>query len=173
MLILLKIGFYISNHKYGLFVLINGVNQYMINLVINLLIVIITLLLLNNNAKKVRKYIQSVAAILLIVFLFINHGFSYGDKVYFFFQSPDHTKTLVAEENSFLLGGWCDFYEQKGIFIKKIGGRITTDDGFRPFSSDYYKLSWLDNSTVEIYYNYGSGAGSSPVYKTTTIHLWE
>jgi hypothetical protein len=98
------------------------------------------------------------------------HLFSNSDKRYFYFQSPDNTKTLVVEECAWLLAGWSDFYVKRGIFIEKLGSRITTDNGARPFTFNGYELKWLDNDTVELYYGYG-GTEISPVYKTSIIHV--
>ncbi|QYE99679.1 hypothetical protein KZ987_08745 [Paraclostridium sordellii] len=61
------------------------------------------------------------------------------------------------EEDSFLLIGRSNFYERKGlIFIKSLHQEITTDDGYKPFSRNDYKLKWLDNNSVEIIYGFGS-----------------
>jgi len=58
-LILLKIVFYVCNEKYHLYILISDINQYIVNLTINILIVLAALFLLNFNAKRVRTYVQS------------------------------------------------------------------------------------------------------------------
>lgn len=80
-----------------------------------------------------------------------------SSKSYFYFKSPNKSHTLVIEEDSFLLGGWSNFYERKGIiFIKDLKQQIITDDGYKPFSYNDYKLKWLDNNSVEIIYGFGS-----------------
>ena len=80
-----------------------------------------------------------------------------SSKSYFYFESPSKSHTLVIEEDSFLLGGWSNFYERKGIiFIKDLKQQIITDDGYKPFSYNDYKLKWLDDNSVEIIYGFGS-----------------
>ncbi|MBU3181881.1 hypothetical protein KPL38_12185 [Clostridium psychrophilum] len=91
-----------------------------------------------------------------IIFLYM-FGFS-GNK-YFYFQNPykNNSRILVAEETSWLLSGSTSFYERKyGIFIKPINQSITTDDGYRPFSNDEYKIKWLDEDRMQLDYGYGS-----------------
>jgi len=101
---------------------------------------------------------------LILITIFLN-----CEKRYFYFQGPNKLKTLVIEEDSFLLSGWSRFYERKGlIFIKDINRVIYTDDGYKPFSNNQYKLKWLDDYSVEL--RYDSGAGGSE-YAETIIRM--
>lgn len=156
--ILFRILVFILNKKFDLYIMIFGVNQWVINLLIDILIIIIVdRLILNYNTKKIIKYIVNFLAVIFILFILFINLMGNSSKSYFYFKSPNKSHTLVVEEDSFLLGGWSNFYERKGlIFIKDLKQQIITDDGYKPFSYNDYKLKWLDNNSVEIIYGFGS-----------------
>lgn len=52
-----------------------------------------------------------------------------------------------------------------GIFIKLLNKQITTEDRFRSFSNEYYKLNWIDKNRVKSDYYYGN----DDVWKSETI----
>lgn len=169
-LIIIKMAFHILNTKFHLYILISNINQVIVNLIINIVIVVSVVLLLNIKAKRVRKYIQNVCASLLIIYLIFLYFFADSGKSYFYFQSPDQTKMLVVEEDTWLIAdGRCNFYSKEGIFVKG-GGGITTNNGGRPFTSNSYELKWLDNSTVELNYFYGRSI-EGPIYKSCIINM--
>ncbi len=168
-LIIVKITFYILNTRFRLFILISTIDQDIVNLIINILFVASVVVLLNIKAKRLRKYLQTLCASLFIMYLIFLYLFADSGKSYFYFQSPDQTKTLVALEDPWLLAGSCKFYSEKGVFVKGLGG-ITTNNGGRPFTHNSYELKWLDNTTVELNYIYGSSA-DGPVYKSCIIHV--
>ncbi len=159
LLILIRLLVFILNKQCDLYILIFGVNQWIINLFVNISIIITTKLILNHSVKNTLKHvINFIAVICITLLLFVNIFFN-CEKSYFYFHSPDKSRTLVVEEDSFLLSGWSNFYEKKGfIFIKELKEHIYTDDGFRPFSSNAYKLKWLDDNSVELNYDIGSGS---------------
>lgn len=163
--ILFRILVFILNEKFDLYIMIFGVNQWIINLLVDVLIIItIDKLILNYNTKKI---INFLAVICIVLLLFINLMVN-SSKSYFYFKSPEKSHTLVVEEDSFLLGGWGNFYERKGlIFIKSLKQQIFTDDGYTPFSCNDYELKWLDNNSVEIIY----GFGSMSIYKKEFIRF--
>lgn len=146
------------NENFGLYIMFFGINQWVINLLIDILIIIIiNRLILNYTTKKIIKYIVNFLAVTFILFLLFINLMGNSSKSYFYFKSPNKSHTLVIEEDSFLLGGWSNFYERKGIiFIKDLKQQIITDDGYKPFSYNDYKLKWLDNNSVEIIYGFGS-----------------
>ena len=156
--ILFKILVFKLNEKFDLYIMIFGVNQWIINLVVDFLIIItINKLILNHNTKKILKYIINFLTVVFILLLLFKNLMLNSSKRYFYFESPNKSHTLVIEEDSFLLGGWSNFYERKGlIFIKSLHQEITTDDGYKPFSCNDYELKWLDNNSVEIIYGFGS-----------------
>ncbi|CEQ05980.1 Uncharacterised protein [[Clostridium] sordellii] len=157
-LILFKILVFKLNEKFDLYIMIFGVNQWIINLVVDFLIIItINKLILNHNTKKILKYVINFLTATFILLLLFKNLMLNSSKRYFYFESPNKSHTLVIEEDSFLLIGRSNFYERKGlIFIKSLHQGITTDDGYAPFSCNDYKLKWLDNNSVEIIYGYGS-----------------
>ena len=168
-LIIVKIAFHILNTRFRLYILISTIDQDIVNSIINILFVASVVFLLNIKAKRVRKYIQTVCASLLILYLIFLYFFADSGKSYFYFQSPDQSKTLVVEEDPWLLAGSCHFYFKKGIFVKGLGG-ISTNNGGRPFTSNSYELKWLDNTTVELNYFFGRSI-DGPVYKNCIIHV--
>lgn len=79
------------------------------------------------------------------------------DSAYYTFSSPDGKKSVIVEECSYLLGGWCDVYVKSGpCFVTRLKGNIRTDDGYRPFSRNDYILAWYGDS-VRIDYGTGNG----------------
>lgn len=147
---------------YGrLMLLIFDFNGDFIRLILVLTLMFLPILKIKPSKDKVERIARAaytiVAIIIAIVLLFFYMLFFSGKK-YFYFDNPDKTRTLVAEETSFLLSGETNFYERKhGIFIKYTGKEIGTDDGYRPFSNNQYEIVWQDNSTVCINYDFGSG----------------
>lgn len=66
-------------------------------------------------------------------------------------------KSVIVEECSYLLSGWCDVYVKSGpCFVTRLKGNIRTDDGYRPFSRNDYILAWYGDS-VRIDYGTGNG----------------
>jgi hypothetical protein len=52
------------------------------------------------------------------------------------YHSPDQEKTIVIEEEAFLLAGYGSVYvKENALFMKNVQG-YTTDDGSRPFRND-------------------------------------
>ncbi|WP_346939755.1 hypothetical protein [uncultured Clostridium sp.] len=168
-LILFRILVFILNKQFNLYIMIFGVNQWIINLLVDISIIItIVKLILNYNTKKILKYIINFLAVICTVLVLFINLMANSSKSYFYFKSPDKSHTLVVEEDSFLFDGWSNFFERKGfIFIKSLKQQISTDDGYSPFSCNDYELKWLDNNSVEIIY----GFGSMNVYKKEIIRF--
>ncbi|MCT4595704.1 MAG: hypothetical protein N4A57_15760 [Anaeromicrobium sp.] len=102
--------------------------------------------------------------ILLSILIMVNIFWSvwYGDKVEYYFKSPNGKNTLVVSEEPVLMLGVCELYERKYlIFKKRLGGSpLYTDDGYRPFSNYDYKIEWVTEKEAIIFYGYGSGSRS-------------
>lgn len=157
--ILIRIIFFVLNRMFDIYFLVFNINQSAINLIINILIIVITTLILNNKFnKRTLKYIINFISLISIgVLLFINLIFN--EKSYFYFESPNKSHTLVIEEDSIFLLGQSKFYERKGlIFIEDLNSEITTDDGYRPFSNNRYNLKWMNDNSVELEYDNGTGS---------------
>ena len=54
------------------------------------------------------------------------------------------------------------------MFVKDQKIRIDTDDGYRPSSNADFKLSWLDNNTVQVV-QVTYGFGSNGIQKSENI----
>lgn len=155
------------NIFFNLYILIGKINQRFVVTFLILMLIIISLIYFNNSnhkkLKQVYKFISCVFIIPILLFWMI----PMNEDCYFYFKSPDNSKTLVAEEHSFLLFGRSYFYEKKyHILIKSLPYCIDIDDGIRIFSLNEYKIKWIDNNTV--YLEYDSGCG---LYSDITIKL--
>ena len=154
--ILYRILVFGLNEKFDLYLMIFGVNQWIINLLVDVLIIITVDMLILHKKEMLLGVMIFLSVICIVLLLFINL-MMHSNKSYFHFKSPDRSHTLVVEEDSFLLGGWSNFYERRGlIFIKDLKQQIMTDDGYTPFSCNDYELNWLDNNSVEIIYGFGN-----------------
>ncbi|WFD08672.1 hypothetical protein [Tepidibacter hydrothermalis] len=139
----------------------------------------ITLLLISLFVNSNKSVIKVIMILILIILIFFYSFIIYMDeRKYFYFNSPNNEYMLIVEEDSFLLGGWSNFYskEKSSIFVKNLNSRINTDDGYRPFSDKNYHLKWLDENTVEVYYYFGQGDCDINCYpkntnRSTIIHL--
>lgn len=146
---------------WGLKLLVFGFNAEFIRLILVLILIMLPVFKANVNPNRWMQAIRCVYTVLTILaalFILFLYMFFISGKKYFYFKNPDKTRTLVVEECSWLLAGSSNFYERKyGIFIKYTGESISTDDGFRPFSNNAYKLEWIDNSIANVRYDFGSG----------------
>ena len=133
-----------------------------------MLILILPMIFFDYVNKTLIKVIYNLTIVVLIPIIIFGYIILYSEYRYFTFKSPNKLNTLVVEEKTFLLSGWSDVYEKKyGIFIKQIDGEISTDDGFRPFSNEAYKLQWIDENTVIVNYSFGSEG----VWKSEVINF--
>lgn len=157
-LILLRILILILNNKFSLYIMIWKVNQDIIIAMLYVAItIIISKIILSYNNRKILKYMVNILAVGYIIVILFATFIMNSDISYFKFKSPNKDHTLVVEEQSFLLAGYSKFYERKYlIFIKKLDQSISTDDGYKPFSSNDYKLEWIGNNSVKITYGFGS-----------------
>lgn len=168
-LVLIRAVLLVLNKRFHIYILIFFINQSPINLILDISIIICIMKLMNHKINKVIKGLLNSVSVIVTIMLILITIFLNCEKRYFYFKGPNKLKTLVVEEDSFLLSGWSRFYERKGlIFIKDINRVIYTDDGYKPFSNNKYKLKWLDDYSVELHYD--SGAGSSE-YEETIIRM--
>ncbi|VYT71616.1 hypothetical protein [Clostridium tertium] len=143
----------------GIKVLLFNISPNFINLILFLGILIFPIIFWVPEKREVKwiKISYNIIASIIMVLSLIIYVFLFSEIKYFNFTSPNGNRTLVVEEDSFLLSGRSYFYEKKfGIFIKSLSKEISTDDGFRPFSTDSYRLTWKDEDTVKIEYDFGS-----------------
>lgn len=156
-LICIRALFFLLNTYYNMYFLVANINQSVINSIIYISIIIIIALLLDNKVNKICKYLLNIFKVVSILII-IAYCILSGGQCYFYFEAPDKSKTLIVEEDSFLLAGWSHFYERESIiFAKDLKSEILTDDGYRPLSANHYHLKWLDNTTIELQYDFGSG----------------
>lgn len=119
--------------------------------------------------RKTLRILISAACILIIyVISSFTGGFWEADKTYFEFQSPDG-RIIVVEECSWLLGGWSNVYQKADPHtIKGLNGRISTDDGYWPFTHNDYSLEWFEDSVL---ITYGYGNAGTQAYKSRIYQL--
>lgn len=155
--LILEIMIFLIFYLFGLKIALFNISPNIIVLVLLLLILILPIIFFEYFNKTLIKIIYSVIVVIMIPIIILVYVALFSGYKYFTFKSPGKNNTLVIEEKTFLLSGWSDVYEKKhGIFIKQIDGVISTDDGFRPFSNDSYKLQWKDEDTAIINYSFGS-----------------
>lgn len=136
---------------------------------LNYLIIFFAFYMLRKIKVKMLIIGSSVVLILLIGVNTLSMMLASDDKE-FYFNSPNNKNALIVEECSFLLGGWSNFYEKKYVIFKKAltkGYDISTDDGYRPFSSNDYSIYWINENEVTINYGYGSNG----IRKKVTVDI--
>lgn len=162
--VILYLIFYFFRLKICLF----NIGPNIIVLGLLMLILILPMMFFDYVNKTLIKVIYNLTIVVLIPIIIFGYIMLYSEYRYFTFKSPNKLNTLVVEEKTFLLSGWSDVYEKKyGIFIKQIDGEISTDDGFRPFSNETYKLQWSNENTVIVNYSFGS----EEVWKSEVINF--
>lgn len=166
-LLLIRGALLFLNKVFSLYVLIFSINQNPINLILNALIIISILRLINPRLNRTLKSLVNFIAITFITMSLLFSLIFNTQPSYFYFPSPNSSKTLVVKEGAFFKGGIIRFYERKGlILVKDLKVVESTDDNYRPFSSNSYGLTWISNDSVEVTYGYGEG-----VYKNVSIEL--
>ncbi|WP_460294095.1 hypothetical protein [Clostridium tertium] len=154
----------------GYKMLIYKISPNFLNYILFLGLIICPMIFYNykkDKGKWLKVVYNSIITIIILVSMFFYLMF-YSENKYFIFKSPNKTNTLVVEEKAFLLSGHSNFYERKfGLFIKALNKGVSTDDGFRPFSNNQYKITWVDNNSVKLEYDFGS----SGIWKVEFIDL--
>lgn len=151
----------------GLQLFMGGIDAKLVKSILIVILVLAPIFILRSKKNKALKLVYGIFAFIMVGTIFISVVFSQKDK-YYYLQSPDGKRTLVVEEASVLSYGQSNFYEKKyGVFIKSLNSVIITEDGYRPFSNNKYKVTWKEDNTVQIDYAYGE----SNVWKTETIKL--
>lgn len=169
--VLLKIAMLILNKCLNIYFLFGNINQRKIDLGLNLYVLSALILFIFSKVKIKQKIVLSIVGLFGIYLLIDNFLFSWEHEEYFSFNSPEKTETLVVEENSFLLGGWCRFYKKTGgIFIKKLKPKIETDDGYLPFREKHYFIEWIGETTANVKYDFGDSLNT---YKNINVELNE
>lgn len=155
----------------GLMLLIFNLNGDFIRLILFLILIFLPVSKIKNNRykeEKIARAVYTTMAIIVTTFTIFFYMLLFSGNKYFYFHNPNKTRTLVAEETSFLLSGTTNFYERKyGIFIKYTGHSIGTDDGYRPFSNNEYGIVWKDNSIARVNYDFGNAG----IWKSEVVKL--
>ncbi len=166
-LLIIKGALLFLNKVFSLYILIFSINQNPINLILNALIIISILRLINPRLNRTLKSLMNFIAITFITMSLLFSLITNTQPRYFYFPSPNSSKTLIVKEGTFFNSGIISFYERKGlILVKDLKVVESTDDNYRPFSSNAYGLNWLNNSSIEVNYGFGEG-----VYKSVLIEL--
>jgi len=169
---IIKIFLYAFNIYFDVYIIIKHINQDRINFWLDMLIILslglIIFLIVQRKYLKVIVLSMFLLIITLVTSFSDSYGFGNTYPKYYYFNALSSDNTLIVEENSWLLGGWSNFYIKKNfLFATKLNQWITTDDGYRPFSSGDYELLWIDSNNVKLVY----GFGESNIVKTEIIKL--
>jgi hypothetical protein len=109
-------------------------------------------MLLSRKAKAEAMYGLIVFGVLGMILLTGFYMIFYSSKEYLYYQSPTKSNTIIVENDTFLTGQRCSFYERKaGIFIRG----LRSQGGFNPFSDNNYNGEWIDDKTVIFQYSTG------------------
>ncbi len=141
-------------------------NYYLITDWIVFLINALILIFLKLHIKPKSSILNVLLYIIMIILLFINF-FIYiftAESANTYIQSPQKTNILVISERQMLAAAtYTTVYERKLlIFKKKISDEdIGTGDASMPFHNNNYKINWLSENEVEIYYPYRSNVHES------------
>ncbi len=167
--ILIKVVFFIQKNIFNVVFFIRGVKQdsvdFWLTAVILLIIIVFVFILFDKLWLKGVCILGVIAISLYMIFTMI---YGSSNPKCFYFSSPKGSNTLIIEENSWSLGSWCDFYEEKGLFFASdMDKSIKMENGYRPFSRGDYKVTWESESKISIQY----GSGQDGVTKTKVIQI--
>ena len=98
-----------------------------------------------SDKQNIQKSVSRLLCIIILCFLSFNKISEKKDNKYFEFTSPDGNYTVVAEEKTELLSGTIRFYERENMLFVSHKDIFSTDDGYRPITSDRYSVEWNDN----------------------------
>ncbi len=167
--VLFKVIFFIQKNIFDVIFFLGGVKQdsidFWLTAVLLLIIIVFVFILFDKLWLKGLCVLGVIAITLYMIFTLI-----YGttSPKCFYFNSPKGNNMLIVEENSWSLGSWCDFYEEKGLlFARDIDKRINNENGYRPFTMGDYKVTWESESKINIQY----GTGQDGVTKNELIEF--
>lgn len=103
--------------------------------------------------------------VLAVLFVSLLMGFITEPR-YYVYHSPNQQDAIVIEEEAFLLAGYGNVYVMENAFFMKQAGDYTTDDGYRPFMNNDFKLEWGEDEVTVIY-----GFGSMGEQKEVVVPL--
>ncbi|WP_010238448.1 hypothetical protein [Clostridium arbusti] len=161
---------HIIENFWELKILVFSINGNFIKLFLASMLILLPIYFFYCSNNRIVKKIYSILSIVCFICIVFLYMFSFSGNRYFYFYSPHNNRILIAEETSWLLSGGSSFYERKyRIFMKPIKEGITTDDGYRPFSSGEFTVKWLSKNKVQLDYKYGSMIND--IWKTEIINL--
>ena len=97
-------------------------------------------------------------AVSFVTYFYLLFSLMPTGSIYHEFISDDQQHTIIVNEQSILLSGFGEIYEKTSFCTMKQVGKYTTDDGYRPFSSNGYFFVWNEDN-FELHYCFGSGFG--------------
>lgn len=157
--VLIKVVFFIQKNIFNVILFIGEVKQdtvdFWLTAVILLIIIIFVFILFDKLWLKGVCVLGVIAISLYMIFTMV---YGSSNPKCFYFSSPKGDNTLIIEENSWSLGSWCDFYEEKGLFFARdMNESIKMENGYRPFSRGDYKIEWENGNKAKIIYGTGKG----------------
>ncbi len=123
------------------------------------------------RTKGSARWITGLAALaaegLFLLCVLFGLSFSCLYARYIPFRSPDGARTVIVEEESWLLYGGGHFYAPAGPgLMRRLDASYRTDDGFRPFSTGTYSLTWEEDRLLV---RYDSNIGG--IWETCVVPL--
>jgi len=154
LIIVIKLTLVLLDGVYNLNFLFLNFNQLQLDIFSNILI--ISICLFYKTKKKMFIMVIKMFIILTLLYSIITSLFLSASSKYYYFVSPNKINKIVIEEEAWLHGGWSNVYEVVNpVFIRSLPGNIRTDDGYRPFTQNEYKIEWKNDFEIIIKYNSG------------------
>lgn len=122
----------------------------------------------NTKYKKLVSFITAVFSTIIVLIFIFAVALSTEDK-FFEFSSDDGKHQIVVKEQAVLLAGFGRVYEKTSFFTMSEIGSYTTDDGYRPFSDNYFDFAWYDDHFV-LHYNYNGNDSDTKYDKSESIY---
>ena len=82
------------------------------------------------------------------------------------YELPEERGTLIIKEWSFLLGDGAEIYYKRDFrAMVHLGNTIGSDDGQCPFTCGRYEITMVDENTIHISWDRGTGAWLTDVFE--------
>jgi len=132
-----------------------GMILFIIFEVIILALIIIQIVIKKSNSiiSNIFLILSAIFMVLIISFTFVVYSLNTTSKQYYF-KSPKKSNTMIINEDSFFYSSNIKVYEKKYFIFKKLisDDKIWAVDGYKPFKNGKYRINWLNEKRVRIYF---------------------
>lgn len=174
LLLIYRVLFVLKNKGIYIYFFKRSSDEFMAYIVMVLIVLIIsgTTKLLVYKLHKGKTFVKIFLSVLTVIVLgtyIFTYMWTAANFKYFSFKSDNGNHKIIIKEQSLLLWGGGDIYEEIAPGVLKYVGEYGADDGSRPFSNNAYDISWYE-SGFSIHYYFGAGSYADwDGYKTINI----